>query len=72
MEQSGVMIEFAKMHVTEALKAAAEKNQINQHYFKNNEQLTSTKTQKSFHHATMTYETNADSILTAYPLTNIK
>jgi hypothetical protein len=48
MHTKRVMIEFAKLHVTEALKAASD-----------NAVLISTKTAK-------------DSIINAYPLTNIK
>lgn len=50
-----MMIEFAKMHVTEALKQASEKVEVNSVSFTHND-----------------YDIDKESILSAYPLENIK
>ena len=58
-----LMVEFAKLHVTEALKEASEK--ANYGIYKNNDG------QEPYHHESNIY-VDEDSILNAYPLDNIK
>lgn len=62
------MIEFAKLHVTEALKQASEKAKVFQH---SRDGKVSTKS-KIVRQKIMISEVDKESILSAYPLENIK
>jgi hypothetical protein len=64
------MIEFAKLHVEAALKQASEKATI----LENGKDIGNTYIWDAYNTCSkdIEYETNKDSILNAYPLTNIK
>ena len=65
-----IMIEFAKLHVEAALKQASEKATI----LENGKDIGNTYIWDAYNtcNKDIEYETNKDSILNAYPLTNIK